>query len=86
MQRDVDFEVESIDKSGGFLGSLYINKTENVALTLVKEGLATVHSFSAEGLSWARLLTEAEVSHRVCCGGFSPTHGDSVGGGQEDEA
>lgn len=63
MQRDVEFEVDSIDKSGGFIGSLYVNKTENVALTLVKEGLATIHSFSAEGLSWARQLNEAEVRH-----------------------
>ncbi|KAF8806427.1 transcription factor [Phlegmacium glaucopus] len=63
MQRDVEFEVDSVDKSGGFIGSLYLNKTENVALTLVKEGLATVHSFSADGLSWARQLydTEAEA-------------------------
>lgn len=63
MQRDVEFEVESIDKSGGFIGSLYLNKTENAALALVKEGLASIHSFSAEGLSWAKQLFEAEV----CC-------------------
>jgi staphylococcal nuclease domain-containing protein 1 len=62
MQRDVEFEVDSIDKSGGFIGSLYLNKTENAALTLVKEGLATVHSFSADGLPWARQLYDAEVS------------------------
>lgn len=61
MQRDVEFEVESIDKSGGFIGALYLNKTENVATTLVKEGLATVHSFSADGFSWARQLYDAEV-------------------------
>jgi staphylococcal nuclease domain-containing protein 1 len=61
MQRDVEFEVDSIDKSGGFIGSLYLNKTENAALTLVKEGLATVHS-SADGLSWARQLYDTEVS------------------------
>ncbi|KAF5321013.1 hypothetical protein D9619_001893 [Psilocybe cf. subviscida] len=60
MQRDVEFEVESIDKSGGFIGSLYLNKTENAALALVKEGLATIHSFSAEGLSWAKQLFDAE--------------------------
>ncbi|KDR75802.1 hypothetical protein GALMADRAFT_248516 [Galerina marginata CBS 339.88] len=60
MQRDIEFEVESIDKSGGFIGSLYVNKTENVALTLVKEGLATIHAFSAEGLSWAKQLYDAE--------------------------
>lgn len=61
MQRDVEFEVESIDKSGGFIGTLYVNKTENVALTLLKEGLATVHEYSAEGIPWARQLREAEV-------------------------
>lgn len=65
MQRDVEFEVESIDKSGGFIGSLFLNKSENAALTLVKEGLATVHSFSADGLSWARQLYEAEVSSGI---------------------
>jgi staphylococcal nuclease domain-containing protein 1 len=62
MQRDVEFEVDSIDKSGGFIGSLYLNKSENVAISLVKEGLATVHSFSADSLSWARQLYEAEVN------------------------
>ena len=62
MQRDVEFEVDTVDKSGGFIGALYNNKTENVAVSLVKEGLASVHSFSAEGLAWARQLHDAEVS------------------------
>jgi staphylococcal nuclease domain-containing protein 1 len=61
MQRDVEFEVETVDKSGGFIGALYLNKTENAAIALVKEGLASVHSFSADGLSWARQLYDAEV-------------------------
>lgn len=65
MQRDVEFEVDTIDKSGGFIGSLYMNKTENIAIALAKEGLATVHSFSADGLSWARQLYDAEV-HLLC--------------------
>jgi len=62
MQRDVDFEVDSIDKSGGFIGALYLNKSENVAISLVKEGLATVHAFSADSLSWAQQLYDAEVN------------------------
>jgi len=64
MQRDVEFEVETTDKTGGFIGSLYLNKTENAAITLVKEGLATVHSYSADGLSWAKQLYDAEV--KIC--------------------
>jgi staphylococcal nuclease domain-containing protein 1 len=61
MQRDVDFEVDTVDKSGGFIGSLYLNKTENAAVSLVQEGLAAVHS-SANALPWARQLYDAEVS------------------------
>ncbi|KAH9915674.1 transcription factor [Fomitopsis serialis] len=61
MQRDVDIEVNEVDKSGGFIGSLYLNKTENAAITLVREGLATVHSYSADGLPWARQLYDAEI-------------------------
>ncbi|KAI0051169.1 transcription factor [Auriscalpium vulgare] len=60
MQRDVEIEVDTVDKSGGFIGALYVNKTENAAVTLVTEGLATVHSFSADTLSWSRHLYDAE--------------------------
>jgi staphylococcal nuclease domain-containing protein 1 len=61
MQRDVEFEVDTVDKSGGFIGTLWL-KSENVAISLVKEGLASVHSFSADGLSWSTQLYAAEVS------------------------
>lgn len=60
MQRDVEIEIDTVDKSGGFIGALYVNKTENAAVGLVREGLASVHAFSAEGLSWSRHLFEAE--------------------------
>ncbi|TEB38403.1 transcription factor [Coprinellus micaceus] len=60
MQRDVEIEIETTDKSGGFIGALWFNKTENAAVSLVKEGLATVHAFSAEGLTFARQLFDAE--------------------------
>jgi len=60
MQREVEVEFEAVDKTGGFIGAMYLNKTENAAITLVKEGLASVHAFSAEGLSWAKALMEAE--------------------------
>jgi hypothetical protein len=61
MQRDVEIEIETTDKSGGFIGALYLNKNENAAVTLVSEGLATVHSFSADSLSWSKQLYDAEV-------------------------
>ncbi|KAA1476768.1 transcription factor [Dentipellis sp. KUC8613] len=60
MQRDVEIEIDTVDKSGGFIGALYLNKTENAAIALVREGLATVHAFSAEALPWSRQLFDAE--------------------------
>ncbi|KAF9060106.1 transcription factor [Rhodocollybia butyracea] len=65
MQRDVEFEVDTVDKSGGFIGSLYLNKSENAAIVLVKEGLATVHSYSADGLSWSKQLYDAETEAKA---------------------
>lgn len=61
MQRDVEVELETVDKSGGFIGALYANKTENAAIALAKEGLASVHTYSAEGLGWVRQLMDAEA-------------------------
>ena len=61
MQRDCEFEVHDVDKSGGFIGALYLNKTENAAVSLVREGLATVHSYSADGLPWSKQLYDTEV-------------------------
>ncbi|KAF9793381.1 transcription factor [Thelephora terrestris] len=61
MQRDVEIEIETVDKSGGFIGTLWLNKNENAAIALVQEGLATVHSYSADTLSWARQLYAAEA-------------------------
>jgi staphylococcal nuclease domain-containing protein 1 len=46
-QRDVEIDVHNIDKVGGFIGELYINR-ESFAKILVDEGLATVHQYSAE--------------------------------------
>ncbi len=46
-QRDCEIDVYDIDKVGGFIGDLYINK-ESFAKTLVEEGFASVHEYSAE--------------------------------------
>ncbi|KAL2861249.1 putative transcription factor (Snd1/p100) [Aspergillus lucknowensis] len=47
LQRDVEIDVETIDKVGGFIGTLYVNK-ENFTKVLLEEGFATVHAYSAE--------------------------------------
>ncbi|EAW12705.1 putative transcription factor (Snd1/p100) [Aspergillus clavatus NRRL 1] len=47
MQRDVEIDIQTHDKVGGFIGTLYVNK-EDFAKVLLEEGLATVHAYSAE--------------------------------------
>lgn len=47
LQRDVEIEIEGVDKVGGFIGTIYINR-ENFAKLLLEEGFATVHTYSAE--------------------------------------
>ncbi|KAI4275782.1 MAG: hypothetical protein LQ337_002943 [Flavoplaca oasis] len=59
LQRDVEIDVESTDKQGGFIGTLYINR-ENFAKLLLEEGYATVHAYSAEQSAHANELFDAE--------------------------
>lgn len=47
LQRDVEIDIENIDRVGGFIGTMYIGR-DNLAKLLVEEGLATVHTYSAE--------------------------------------
>ncbi|KAF8460328.1 hypothetical protein BDZ91DRAFT_739571 [Kalaharituber pfeilii] len=59
MQRDVEVDIEAIDRVGGFIGAMYIG-SQNVAKLLVEEGLATVHAYSAEQGGYANELFAAE--------------------------
>jgi len=58
-QRDCEIDVHDIDKVGGFIGDLYINR-ESFAKLLVEEGLASVHEYSAEKSGNAAELLAAQ--------------------------
>ncbi|KAL2161345.1 hypothetical protein VTH06DRAFT_8567 [Thermothelomyces fergusii] len=58
-QRDCEIDVHDIDKVGGFIGDLYVNR-ESFAKVLVEEGLATVHKYSAEKSGNATELLAAQ--------------------------
>ncbi|KAI0010855.1 hypothetical protein F4779DRAFT_626873 [Xylariaceae sp. FL0662B] len=58
-QRDCEIDVHDIDKVGGFIGELYINR-ESFAKILVEEGFASVHQYSAEKSGNANELLAAE--------------------------
>ena len=59
MQRDVEIDIHTTDKAGGFVGELYVNR-ENFAKLLLEEGLASVHAYSAEQEGNASELFAAE--------------------------
>lgn len=59
MQRDVEIDVETTDKVGGFIGTMYVGR-ENFARALVEEGLAEVHAYSAEQSGHSNELFNAE--------------------------
>ncbi|KAI5300115.1 heat shock protein 90, partial [Ascosphaera pollenicola] len=59
LQRDVEIDVETTDKVGGFIGTLYINR-EDFAKVLLEEGLAKVHAYSAEQSGHAQEYFAAE--------------------------
>ncbi|OVA17327.1 Tudor domain [Macleaya cordata] len=62
LQRDVEIEVETVDRTGTFLGSLWDSKT-NVAVTLLEAGLAKLQTaFGADRIQDAHLLAQAEES------------------------
>ncbi|KAE8727131.1 TUDOR-SN protein 1 isoform 2 [Hibiscus syriacus] len=62
MQRDVVVEIETVDRTGTFLGSLWESKT-NMAVTLLEAGLAKLQtSFGNDRIPDAHLLEQAEQS------------------------
>jgi len=58
-QRDVELEVENVDKTGGFIGTMWI-KNENFAVMLLREGFATIHDYSASQSPYSQQLYDAE--------------------------
>lgn len=58
-QRDCEVDIHDMDKVGGFIGDLYINR-ESFAKVLVEEGLASVHAYSAEKTGNSAELFSAE--------------------------
>jgi len=58
MQREVEVQVDAIDKGGNFIGWMFVDNV-NLSLALVEAGLAKVH-FTAERSSYFKELKTAE--------------------------
>uniref|UniRef100_A0A0P5RPB4 Staphylococcal nuclease domain-containing protein 1 n=1 Tax=Daphnia magna TaxID=35525 RepID=A0A0P5RPB4_9CRUS len=63
LQREVEIEVESMDKGGNFIGWLWLDN-HNYSLKLVEEGLASVH-FTAERSTHYRAMQIAEENAKA---------------------
>ncbi|XP_010942326.2 ribonuclease TUDOR 1 isoform X1 [Elaeis guineensis] len=62
LQRDVEIEIETVDRTGTFLGSLWESRT-NMAATLLEAGLAKLQtSFGSDRIPEASLLARSEQS------------------------
>ncbi|XP_072045647.1 staphylococcal nuclease domain-containing protein 1-like [Amphiura filiformis] len=58
LQREVEVEVDTIDKAGNFIGWLFV-EGQNLSVSLVEHGLSKMH-FSAERSNYLRFLAPAE--------------------------
>merc|ERR1711971_20713 len=58
LQREVEIEVENMDKAGNFIGYLFVDNT-NLSLHLVQEGFASMH-FTADKSAYGNQIRNAE--------------------------
>jgi len=65
MQRDVDIEVETVDKNGTFLGSLFLADKRNYSVALLEEGLAKRVQPAADRSTCSAELGAAEESAKA---------------------
>ncbi|KPI91897.1 nuclease domain-containing protein 1 [Papilio xuthus] len=63
LQRDVHVTIEDMDKAGSFIGWLWI-ENENMSVSLVEHGLATMHH-AAESSEYARAIKTAEENAKM---------------------
>ncbi|KAI9300621.1 hypothetical protein BJ944DRAFT_21573 [Cunninghamella echinulata] len=59
LQHDVEIEIENIDKTGGFVGNIFV-KGDNLAVEILKSGFATIHEYSANESKYANQFFGAE--------------------------
>ncbi|VVT55289.1 uncharacterized protein SAPINGB_P004522 [Magnusiomyces paraingens] len=62
-QRDVQFTVSNVDKTGAFIGNLFLQGSDKpVSVDLVEKGFAEVHDFSAQSSGFKTELDQAQAS------------------------
>jgi len=60
LQHDVEVEIEGVDKSGGFIGTLFLKNGDNLGVLLLEHGFGTLHQGSANGSNYVNQYYSAE--------------------------
>jgi len=63
MQREVEIEVESMDKAGNFIGYMWVDGM-NLSVHLVQEGFASMH-FTADKSQYGNMIKNAEDNSKA---------------------
>jgi len=85
MQREVEIEVESMDKAGNFIGYLWIDGT-NLSVHLVSEGYASMH-FTADKAQYGNMIKNSEDSAKAAKRRIWTSYtGDDVINKEDEEA
>ena len=87
LQRDVQIEVETMDKAGGFIGYLFVQGERgswlNMSELLVQNGLATVH-FTADRSPYYNQLISSEKAAKAAKLALWKNHVDAEDGQQAE--
>ncbi|KNE68591.1 hypothetical protein AMAG_12757 [Allomyces macrogynus ATCC 38327] len=69
MQRDVQIEVDAVDKTGAFIATVHVpdaqGKMKNLAVALLEAGWASIHEYSADQSAYGNQLYAAERSAKA---------------------
>ncbi|EJW87343.1 hypothetical protein WUBG_01746 [Wuchereria bancrofti] len=71
MQREVEVEVEGMDKSGSFIGYMFVQTEQglcNMSTALVENGLASVHFTAEKGAYYSQLCVAEEKAKKAKLG------------------
>ncbi|KAJ2884312.1 hypothetical protein H4R27_002193 [Coemansia aciculifera] len=89
LQRNVEFEIEGVDKAGAFIGSLWLAKDQSLAEDLLRGGLASVHAFSADQSAHGPALhaaeRQAQDAHRGLWADYDAAAAEAAGRHAEEE-
>ncbi|ORX49885.1 hypothetical protein DM01DRAFT_1308746 [Hesseltinella vesiculosa] len=75
LQHDVEIEIDNVDKTGAFIGNVFVND-KNLAIELLEQGLVYVHEYSANESRYANQFFAAERNAKTSHAGLWKEYND----------